>query len=132
MNTFLRLFGVLVIALFMGACAGKEPLESYDRSPPSQSEDNGFSDRYVIILEGLSGDQASEMEEMLESMPGYQSLRPRTDVDNGPRYREYWLSTVLEKARLRRNLRKALKRLNVKGNVDSSGRTMTVTKTGNN
>ena len=130
MNTVLKLFAILALALSLGACAGKEPVESSSSDDSFVNSDDSFVDQYDIILEGFNGDQTSAMEEMLESMPGFLGLRPKTNADNGPRYREYWYKTEQESARLQRNLRKALKRINVRGIIESDNKTITVIKTG--
>ena len=91
---------------------------------------NGPVAQFVIIMEGFNQDQRDSMEEMFEDFPGFESLRPRTNDDNGPRYQSYWYKTKLRSAKLQRNLRKAMKKIRVRGIVDFSGNTINITKTG--
>ena len=92
--------------------------------------DMGPVAQFVIIMEGFNQDERDSMEEILEDLPGYKSLRPRTNDDNGPRYQSYWYKTELRSAKLQRNLRKAMKKIKVRGIADFSGNEINLTKTG--
>ena len=72
------------------------------------------------------------MEEMLEEMTGYVSLRPKTNEDNGPVYQAYWYKTKMRSAKLQRDIRKAMEGIGVRGITGFSGNEISVTKTGRN
>lgn len=86
--------------------------------------------QFTVIMEGFNQDQRAQMEEMMESFPGYKSLRPRTNDDNGPVYQSYWYKTSDRAAKVQRYIIKAMKEIKVRGIVDFSGNEINVTKTG--
>ena len=120
---WVRLFRIklFLIVLLISACATQP-------APPSAID----AGEYGIVVDGFNANDMDALEDKLERFPEYRSLRLKTNVDHGARYREYWYKTDLTNLGLQRGIRRALKDLNLRGLVEATDNVISVTYVGRN
>lgn len=86
--------------------------------------------KFVLIFNGLDPEEQNFMQTMLRGMPGFKNLHPKSDK-RGHSFNRVWLyRTTQSLAKLKRNLRKAIKLSKVLGTLSVSGNEIKITKTG--
>ncbi len=88
----------------------------------------GMAYEYKLIFDKFSADDMMGFEEYLEMFSGYISHRPDPSAMNTATHHEYIYKSRISSAKLKRNLNKALKKLNMKGQIAVGGKTYTVKK----
>jgi hypothetical protein len=85
----------------------------------------GMAMSYTLKFEGFSADDLDEFEEYLVIFSGYRSHRPTESMG---RKHYYQYKSTISSAKLQRNIRKMLKKTNMKGRVSFSGNEYTIKK----
>ena len=115
-----------ILARDFGAILAKMLLNLPEDSSTIPTKKAGsIINQYALVFEGFTPEDIMKIEEYLVVFSGYQHYRT---VYSGLRHHEFWYESNIESARLDRNLKKMLTRLNLVGGVLFSGNEYTVTK----
>ena len=96
--------------------------------PDGSGEQGGMAYEYKLIFDKFSSDDMMDFEAYLEMFSGYISHRPDPAAMNTATHHEYIYKSRISASKLNRNLNKALKKLNMYGQVSIAGKTYTVRK----
>ncbi|MBF0275170.1 MAG: hypothetical protein HQK84_08070 [Nitrospinae bacterium] len=83
---------------------------------------------YTLIFNKFSQHEMVAMEDYLQMFSGYDSHRPTTNTLNTATHHEFWYKSSIDSTKLKKNLLKALDKLNMKGHISMSGVTYKVEK----
>lgn len=96
----------------------------------SSSSSSGMLVEYVLVFDGFNNKLMSAYEEYLEMFSGYSSHRPDPGAMNAATFHTFIYKSRIGAAKLKRNLIKALGKLNMEGQVSVAGRKYTIKKVG--
>ena len=85
---------------------------------------------YTLVFDNFSTNQMMAFEEYLEIFSGYVSHRPASNGLNTSTHHEYWYNSSINTAKLRRNLNKALNKLNLNGRITFADNKFEITRIG--
>ncbi|PIE69488.1 MAG: hypothetical protein CSA21_02335 [Deltaproteobacteria bacterium] len=117
--------GVGKIAKLLGRDVGAELAQ---RLAGYVDQEGGQLIEWTLIFDGFTADDMMEMEDYLVIFSGYDSHRPKKNALNTSTHHEYLYKSSIDSAKLKRNFTKALKKMNMRGRVYTSGNEVKVVK----